>query len=158
MSYTNSNPGRLVAVCAILALLGGGCASAKRNPKTTVGAVGGATAGGLIAAAATSNPAAIAGAVILGGLFGGAVGNALDQRDKELAMKQAQISMNSGTTGSWKNPDSGNSGTFTPAPTYTSADGRECRKYSHDIVVGSETEKSTGTACRQADGTWKKVD
>ena len=94
----------------------------------------------------------------LGGLFGGAVGNALDQRDKELAMKQAQISMNSGTTGSWKNPDSGNSGTFTPAPTYTSADGRECRKYSHDIVVGSETEKSTGTACRQADGTWKKVD
>ena len=44
----------------------------------------------MIAAAATSNPAAIAGGVILGGLAGGAVGNLLDQRDRQLAGEAAQ--------------------------------------------------------------------
>ena len=40
----------------------------KSNPKTTIGAAGGATVGGLIAAAAGGNPAAIAASVI-GGLL-----------------------------------------------------------------------------------------
>ena len=148
-----------VALLALVGLLASGCASAKDNPKTTIGAAGGATAGGLIAAAATSNPAAIAGAVILGGLFGGAIGNRLDQRDKELAMKQAQLSLETSKTGqgkTWQNPDSGNSGTITPTRTYQESDGTTCREYRHDVLIGDEKEQVTGTACRQADGTWRK--
>ena len=59
-----------IAGLAVLGMLASGCAWTKENKKTAIGGAGGATAGGLIAAAATSNPAAIAGAVILGGLVG----------------------------------------------------------------------------------------
>jgi len=147
-----------IAGLAVLGMLASGCAWTKDNKKTAIGGVGGATAGGLIAAAATSNPAAIAGAVILGGLVGGAIGNRLDQRDKELAMKQAQLSLEKSKTGqssSWHNPDSGHSGTITPTRTYEEG-GTTCREYRHDVMIGDDKEQVTGTACRQADGTWKK--
>jgi surface antigen len=61
-----------------------------------------------------------------GGLAGGAIGDALDQRDKEIAMKAAQQSLEgqrSGSTQGWKNPDSGSSGTFTPTRTYQDGEG-----------------------------------
>ena len=71
---------RSAAVLAALALVFSACATAQDNPKTTIGAMGGAAGGGLIAAAAGGGAAAIVGGVLLGGLLGGAVGNALDQR------------------------------------------------------------------------------
>jgi surface antigen len=147
------------ALCA-LALVFTACATAQENPKTTIGAMGGAAGGGLIAAAAGGGPAAIAGGVILGGLLGGAVGNALDQRDKELAMKQAQYSLENSQTGqasAWQNPDTGNSGTFTPTRTYQTETGQPCREYTQEIMVGGEKHQSYGTACRQADGSWRIV-
>jgi len=108
--------------------------------------------------AAGGGPAAIAGGVILGGLLGGAVGNALDQRDKELAMKQAQYSLENSPSGQgseWRNPDSGNSGTFTPTRTYQTESGQYCREYTQEILVAGEKHQSYGTACRQPDGSWQ---
>jgi len=143
-----------------VALVFSACATAQNNPKTTVGALGGAAAGGLIGAAAGGSPAAIAGGVILGGLLGGAVGNALDQRDKDLAMKQAQYSLEnspSNQSGEWHNPDSGNSGTFTPTRTYQTETGQYCREYTQEIMVAGEKHQSYGTACRQPDGSWQVV-
>ena len=134
------------------------CATAQNSPKTTVGAMGGAAAGGLIGAAAGGGTTGIVGGVLLGGLLGGAVGNALDQRDKELAMKQAQLSLENskvGQTSEWQNPDSGNSGTFTPTRTYQAESGQYCREYQQEIIVGGEKHASYGTACRQPDGSWK---
>jgi surface antigen len=149
---------RSAAVLCAVALVFSACASAQNNPKTTVGALGGAAAGGLIGAAAGGSPAAIAGGVILGGLLGGAVGNALDQRDKDLAMKQAQYSLENsqaGQSSQWRNPDSGNSGSFTPTRTYETETGQPCREYTQEILVAGEKHESYGTACRQADGSWK---
>jgi surface antigen len=149
---------KTLALLCTAALLTTACASASNNPKTTVGALGGAAAGGLIGSAAGGGSAGIAAGVILGGLLGGAVGNALDQRDKELAMKQAQLSLESSRTGqtsSWHNPDSGNSGTFTPTRTYQAPSGQYCREYTQEIVVAGEKQQSYGTACRQPDGTWQ---
>ncbi len=146
------------AALCVVALVFSACATAQDNPKTTVGALGGAAAGGLIGAAAGGSPAAIAGGVILGGLLGGAVGNALDQRDKEMAMKQAQYSLEhskAGNSSQWQNPDSGNSGTFTPTRTYQTETGQYCREYQQEIIVGGEKHASYGTACRQPDGTWQ---
>ncbi len=146
-----------IAVLAALAMLIG-CAQAQNAPKTTVGGLGGAAAGGLIASAAGGNSAAIAGGVILGGLLGGAVGNALDQRDRELAQKQAQMSLETARTGqtsTWQNPDSGNAGSFTPTRTYQQPNGQYCREYQQEIIVAGERHQSYGTACRQADGSWK---
>jgi surface antigen len=151
---------RSAAALAVVALVFSACATAQNNPKTTVGALGGAAAGGLIGAAAGGSPAAIAGGVILGGLLGGAVGNALDQRDKDLAMKQAQYSLEnspSNQSAEWRNPDSGNSGTFTPTRTYQTESGQYCREYTQEIMVGGEKHESYGTACRQPDGTWQIV-
>jgi surface antigen len=147
------------ALCAV-ALVFSACATAQDNPKTTVGALGGAAAGGLIGAAAGGSPAAIAGGVILGGLLGGAVGNALDQRDKELAIKEAQQSLEYSKTGQssqWQNPDTGNSGTFTPTNTYQTPSGQYCREYTQEIIVAGERHESYGTACRQPDGSWQIV-
>jgi surface antigen len=147
---------RVVASLAALALVVGGCANA--GPKATGGAALGAAGGGLIAAAAGGGAAGIIGGVLLGGLLGGAVGDALDQRDRQLAAATAQRSFESGRTGqtsTWKNPDTGHSGTITPTETYQNSSGQYCREYQQTVNVGGKQEKAYGTACRQPDGSWK---
>ena len=149
-----------VAVVALVAILGTGCATMEANPKTTVGAAGGGLVGGLIAAAAGGNPAAIAASVIGGMLIGGMVGNLLDQRDKQMAAEAAHRAMESAPTGkpvAWSNPDSGHSGTVTPTKTYQTANGTYCREYQTTVLIDGKLERATGTACRQADGSWRVV-
>ena len=153
---------RMISVLAIAALLLSGCAqtgeTVKNNPKTTWGGMLGAAGGGLIAAAAGGGAAGIIGGVLIGGLVGGAVGNALDQKDKEMAQQAAQRAFEnsrSGESSAWQNPDSGNSGSITPTRTYQAPGGQYCREYEQDIIVGGQPQKSYGTACRQADGSWQ---
>lgn len=148
---------------ALLTLVGvglTGCATMEANPKTSIGALGGATVGGLIAAAAHGSPAAIAASVIGGGLLGGVVGNLLDERDKMLAAQAAQRALEtapSGTSVPWKNPDSGHSGTVTPTRTYQTARGTYCREYQQTVIIQGKQERAYGTACRQPDGSWRIV-
>ena len=130
----------------------------KGNPKAVLGSLGGATAGGVIAAVAGANPALIAASVIAGGLLGGYVGHKLDDRDKRMATEAAHQAFEQNQTGqssSWQNPESGNSGSVTPTRTYQIANGQYCREYTQDIVIGGEKNQTYGTACRQADGSWK---
>ena len=63
----------------------------------------------------------------------------------------------SGSSQGWKNPDSGNSGTFTPTRTYQDGSGQYCREYRQTITVGDRTKEAFGTACRQPNGSWKVV-
>lgn len=153
---------RTIALIVIIALGLSGCAetgeTVRNNPRTTMGGMLGAAGGGLIAAAAGGGAAGIIGGVLIGGLVGGAVGNALDQKDKEMAQQAAQRAFEnsrSGESSAWQNPDSGNSGSITPTRTYQAPSGQYCREYQQDIIVGGKTEKSYGTACRQADGSWR---
>lgn len=150
---------------ALLAVVFVSCASmtqtAKENPKAVLGGMGGAAGGGLIAAAAGANPALIAFSVLAGGLVGGAIGNRLDEKDKEMAAKaahQAFENNHTGTPSSWQNPDTGASGTITPTRTYQIESGGYCREYTQEIMVGGEKHESYGTACRQPDGSWKVED
>ena len=153
---------RTIAVFIIVTLLLSACAqtgeTVRNNPKATAGGMLGAAGGGLIAAAAGGGAAGIIGGVLIGGLLGGAIGNALDQKDKEMAAQAAQRAFEnsrSGESSAWRNPDSGNSGSVTPTRTYQAPSGQYCREYQNDIVIGGETHKSYGTACRQSDGSWK---
>jgi surface antigen len=149
---------RSVAVVVLVAILGTGCATMEANPKTTIGAAGGGMVGGLIAAAAGGNPAAIAASVIGGILIGGAVGNLLDQRDKQMAAEAAHRAMETAPTGqsvAWKNPDSGHAGTVTPTKTYQTSGGTYCREYQTTVVIDGKQERANGTACRQPDGSWR---
>lgn len=150
----------VTGVTLVLVLVASGCADLSQNPKTAIGAAGGAAAGGLIGAAASGSPAAIAGGVILGGLAGGAVGNLLDQRDRQLAGEAAQRALEGSPTGSavpWTNPDTGHTGVVTPVRTYQVADGVYCREYQQVVTIDGREQRSFGTACRQPDGSWKVV-
>jgi surface antigen len=147
---------RAVAVGTLLVLVG--CAQVSQNPKTTLGALGGAAVGGLIAGAAGGSSAGIAAGVIGGGLLGGLVGNLLDDRDRRLAAEashQALETTPSGRSVAWNNPDNGHAGTVTPVHTYQAPSGAYCREYETTITIEGRQERGYGRACRQPDGSWQ---
>ena len=148
---------RCVAIVMLAVVGATGCATIQDNPKSSIGAFGGAAFGGLIAAAAGGGGAAIAGAVIGGALLGGLAGNMLDQRDKRMAAEAQQRALESAPTGKavpWTNPDTGHQGTITPVRTYQSS-GTYCREFQSNVTISGKSEKAYGTACRQPDGSWK---
>jgi len=152
---------RLVSVVTVAVLLSS-CATmtdtVKDNPKAVLGSLLGGAAGVGIAAAAGGGAGAMLGAGLGGMLIGGFIGNRLDARDKRMASEAAQKAFEnnrSGQTSVWNNPDSGHSGTITPTRTTQLANGQYCREYNQTITVGGEQHQAYGTACRQADGTWK---
>jgi len=135
-----------------------GCEST--GPKTAVGGLGGAAAGGLLAAALGGKGPGIAAGTILGALIGGTIGDRLDAADREKANAAASRALEavpSGQSVAWQNPDSGNTGAVTPVRTYQTSTGQYCREYTQTITIGGEKHKSYGTACREADGSWKIV-
>ncbi len=152
---------RLVAPVLLAGLLSGCTAmqqTYEENPKAVLGSLIGAGAGAGIAALAGGSPAAIIGSAVGGALIGGFIGNRLDNRDKQMAAQAAQLAFEQNRNGQpsvWNNPDSGNSGSITPTKTYQLANGQYCRMYTQTINIGGEPQQTSGTACRQADGTWK---
>ena len=146
----------------VIAALVAGCQNGQGDfgAKTGVGAALGAAGGGLLAAAVGGGGTGIAAGVLLGGLAGGALGSTLDAQDRRIAAQKSQNALESvpsGTTTTWHNPDSGNSGTVTPTRTYQDNSGQYCREFQQTITVGGKQEQSYGTACRQSDGSWKIV-
>lgn len=127
------------------------------------GAVLGALAGGLLGAQFGKGEgkflAAGAGA-LLGGFVGSSVGKSMDQQDKLMAERASQRALEqspSGTQIEWRNPDSGHYGYITPVKTYKTHEGRYCREFTQEVIIGSEKHKAYGTACRQEDGQWQIV-
>jgi len=149
---------RAAALGTLMILVLTGCAEVSQNPKTTIGALGGAAVGGLIAGAAGGNSAGIAAGVIGGGLLGGLVGNVLDERDRRLAAQatlRALETTPSGKSVPWNNPDNGHAGTVTPVHTSQTPNGAYCREYETTIMINDRQERSYGRACRQPDGSWQ---
>ncbi len=150
----------VIAAAASLALAA--CAT-DQGQKQTFGTLIGAGLGGLAGSqigSGTGQMAAVGAGVLLGGLLGNEVGRSLDRADRAYADRAAQGSLESapaGTVSTWINPDSGNSGSFTPTETYQTAQGQYCREYQTTVTVGGATEQAYGTACRQPDGSWKVV-
>jgi len=158
-----TNPLKKISIfIVLLSLVFSACAGNtwEENQKAIIGGAGGAAAGGLIASAFDANTAGILGGMIAGGLIGGAIGNrmdAADRREADRATYSALESAPSGTSNSWRNPDSGNSGTTTPTRTYQAQNGEYCREYEQTVTIGDETQSAYGTACRQPDGKWRFV-
>ena len=95
---------------------------------------------------------------LLGAYLGNSIGQSLDNADMmayERTSQQALETNKTGKTSTWKNPDSGNSGTVTPTRTYNDVSNGYCREYTQTINIGGKTQRAYGTACRQEDGTWK---
>jgi surface antigen len=130
----------------------------ENNPKAVLGTVIGAGGAALLAGALGGRGWTVVAAALAGGLIGGAIGNRLDQKDKQMAAEAAQRAFEANQSGQpsvWNNPDSGNHGAVTPTHTYQLATGQYCREYTQDIWIGDEKHQTYGTACRQADGSWQ---
>ncbi|HUI99324.1 MAG TPA: RT0821/Lpp0805 family surface protein [Usitatibacter sp.] len=132
--------------------------TACENPPTKEqkGAVAGAVVGGVVGSTiggGTGRTVAIVAGTVAGALIGSNIGRKMDEADR-IKAAQALESTPTGQHATWKNPDSGNQYTVTPTRTYE-ANGGPCRDYTIDANVDGKPDKVTGTACRQADGTWK---
>jgi len=153
----------VVAITLASVVLGGCQTSMENNPKQTLGTILGAGLGGLIGAGVGGGKgqlAAVAIGVLAGSYFGSEVGKSLDKADKAYMDKNATEGLEyskTGATTAWKNPDSGNSGNFTPTKTYQNSVGNNCREFETAIYVEGKEETATGQACRQEDGTWKII-
>ena len=117
-----------------------------------IGAVVGGAAGSTIGKGDGRTVATIVGTLV-GYVLGGSIGRSMDEADRA-CIGQALEYEPAGREVTWTNPDTDARYTITPAEPY-SDDGRYCREFTRQAEVGGRTETVRGTACRQADGTWK---
>ena len=143
-------------------LLLGGCSTTinKQQSGAAAGALLGAALGyGLGKGHKHKNLAVMLGAAF-GAVAGDQIGAQLDEKDRLLAGENLQDSLEGttdGTTSTWNNPNTGHSGSTSPTKSVVASDGTPCREFTTEIVVGGETHQGYGTACRQADGSWKSM-
>ena len=137
----------------------GGGGFSKSDVGTGLGAVGGAVIGSQFG----KGDGKIVGGVI-GGLLGAGIGHSigasLDRADMQYYSQAQYSALESGQPGQtlpWTNPQSGNSGSFTPKGYYQNTEGQYCREYSQTVNVGGRAQQAYGTACRQPDGNWQIV-
>ncbi len=151
---------RIILLLIITSLLSN-CAD-DPNRKENMGTVLGGATGALIGSTlggGDGNLVAIGAGAVIGAFIGNRIGASMDDVDKMKAEQTAQTSLEkapSGKTSTWKNPDTGNSGSFTPKRAMETERGY-CREFTQQITVAGKTQQGYGTACRQPDGTWKIV-
>lgn len=92
---------------------------------------------------------------LLGAGVGGAVGRSMDDTDR-IKVARSLETVRTGVPSQWRNPDTGNIYSVVPTRTYETA-GTPCREYTVNGNVGGKRETIYGTACRQADGSWRTV-
>lgn len=97
--------------------------------------------------------AAIIAGTLIGSHVGSRVGMTMDTVDRQHTA-EALETVRTGVPSTWRNPDSGNQYTVVPTRTYSNSAG-PCREYTMDAVIGGQSEKVYGTACRTADGNWQ---
>ena len=90
---------------------------------------------------------------LIGTSIGGNVGRSMDKADR-LNVSRSLESVRTGVGTTWRNPDTGYRYRVVPTRTYEIND-KPCREYTVDATIGGKTEQIYGTACRQADGSWK---
>jgi len=142
------------ALALSMAMLGG-CANSdwgSGDTGTVLGGVLGGAAGSQVGSGQGKTIATVIGAVA-GAALGRRVGQNMGQDDRR-RFGNALETNQTGNTTSWSNPDSNERYAVTPTNTYQSND-RPCREFTMDVTVNGQPDTVNGTACRQADGTWK---
>jgi surface antigen len=143
--------------CVALSLSLTGCMN-KEQGGTLLGGIGGAVAGAQFGKGSGKLIATAVGA--LGGAYvGNQIGQSLDKADRLYADRTMNSALETAHTGqavAWQNPDSRNSGSFTPVRTFQEPNsGQYCREYQQTVIVGGKSQQAYGKACRMPDGTWK---
>ncbi len=132
----------------------------KQTGGAVLGGIGGAVAGSAFGSG-TGRLVGVGAGALLGALLGSEIGKSLDKADQTALNSTTQRALETAPSNqpvSWRNPDSGNSGTITPRPAVQNAsNGQYCREFTQTINVGGKSEQGVGTACRQPDGSWRIV-
>ncbi|HWJ73343.1 MAG TPA: glycine zipper domain-containing protein [Kaistia sp.] len=148
-------PALVMILLAVLAL--GGC-QAPTNQQ--LGGIAGSAVGAMIGSQFGSGAGKL-GATIVGGGIGGIIGSQIGKSMDQNAQRQAsEAETRAITTGQPGVPVSWNAGSshgqVIPGP-IGKQNGRECRPYTHQIVVDGRGEALRGTACRMPDGSWQTI-
>jgi surface antigen len=132
-------------------------AACESNPsKEDIGMVSGAVLGGVIGhqiGGGSGNTIATIGGAALGGFIGSRIGRKMDQDDQRKAAQALETAPDQRAS-SWRNPNTGQAYSVTPTRTYEGAAG-PCRDFETTTEIDGRKETVRGTACRQADGSWK---
>lgn len=111
---------------------------------------------GLVGNAYASNT--FAGATMIDGLAGSQIGRKLGDSDLQAAATAEYRALEYGRTGtpvSWRGR-SGAFGEVVPGATYQ-VNSLSCREFTHTIYVKGQPQAARGTACREANGSWRTV-
>jgi len=130
-----------------------GCAS-----KEEAGALSGAAIGAAVGSTlggGRGKALAIMLGVAIGASIGQTVGKYMDEQDRIRTSSVMEMNRTNQVT-TWHNPDTGYNYSVKPTRTYGGAQG-PCREFTLDASVGGKVEQVYGTACRQADGSWKII-
>lgn len=117
-----------------------------------IGGVLGGILGSQVGDGSGQTAATIAGAMA-GMAIGGSVGRSMDELDR-MKLATAMETTRTGVATQWQNPDTGYTYAVTPTQTTETSQG-PCREFSMDAQIGGRTEQVYGTACREADGSWR---
>jgi len=147
-----------MASCLLAASLAlSGCA-ASQGPQEQTGVIIGGVLGGVLGHEIGRGHGRTAATIIgslIGASVGGSIGRSMDETDR-LVVAHSLETVRTGVPTSWKNPDTQGQYVITPTRTYDASTG-PCREYTLEALIGGNTETIYGTACRQADGSWKIV-
>jgi surface antigen len=83
------------------------------------------------------------------GVVGTAIGQSLDDSDREKAVLAQNEAVASGTRKTWRGAH-GAYGFIVPGP-----EGASCRDYTHRIFINGRPQEAKGQACRGSDGAWR---
>ena len=145
----------VAAVALALAACGPGGLT-KQDAGIGVGALAGGVIGNQFGGGDGKVLATALGAVV-GGIVGSEIGKSLDDNDRRQAGQAEMAALEHGSSGvaqPWRNPDSGHYGMVVPGKPYKRAS-QDCRDYSHTIYIDGKPQTMRGTACRNADGSWR---
>ena len=139
------------------------CANFEGRPKQTLGTLLGGGLGALAGSqfgGGNGRLAAVALGTLGGAFLGSEIGKSLDRADQLFIRQTSDRALERNRTGEtsvWRNPDTGHAGTVTPTRTFQTSRGGPCREFEQTVTIGGRTETAYGTACREADGSWRFV-
>ena len=145
-----------LVVIALSSSLLVGCATTYEESGALTGAIAGAAVGSTVGRGPGQMFAIWLGAVV-GSQVGATIGRHMDEHDRDRLVSVLETHRTASAS-TWVNPDTGYNYTATPTRTYEEPGGiGPCREFTIDASIGGKTEQIYGTACRQADGSWKVI-
>ena len=147
-----------VLTLAGLPVLVAACTSSKPIGPMTAGAVTGSVPHATISNTAT-NPIPVGSRSVIGGIGGSKLGFELGAEDRLAAANAEYRALEYGQSGApveWQDRSTSRHGSIVPDKPYKQGS-RYCRAYIHTVYVAGGPETAKGTACRDADGTWRSL-